>query len=167
MIEIVLLLDAPLKHSPDLQTALYVVVAEGVTVRVVPIAPVDQITEPTQPVAVSVTEPLAQILSVDAEITGGTIFGMAGNTTVIVAGPLGQTVPSQTAVYVPPADTVILEPVAPFDHLIVPVQPVALIVALTDVQVTLFEDVSTGVLLIDGCIREYVWSIISEIITRK
>jgi hypothetical protein len=45
---------------------------------------------------------------------------------------------------VPPVETVIDEPVAPLDHLIVPVQPVALIVALTAVHVTLVEDVNIG-----------------------
>ena len=51
----VLLFEGPLVQSPTLHTAVKVVVVAGLTMIVVPTAPVDHVTVPEQPVAESVT----------------------------------------------------------------------------------------------------------------
>lgn len=56
VVTVIVLIPASLAHLPFLQMAEYVVVVDGVTVIVAPVAPVDQtMIPPSQPAAESVT----------------------------------------------------------------------------------------------------------------
>lgn len=68
---IVLATDGPLTQSPILQVAVYEVVTAGLTVIEVPVAPVDHVTVPVQPVAVNVALSPTQMESELHVTTGG------------------------------------------------------------------------------------------------
>lgn len=95
----------------------------------VPVAPVDQVTVPAQPVATNwaFSPSHTKVLSV-------VMAGAAGFAEVpMVTGSEDDDVPQlvvQVAVYVP-APTWVLVPVAPFDQVTVPAQPVAVNVAFS------------------------------------
>lgn len=63
--------DGPLTHSPTLHVAVYEVVVLGLTVIDAPVAPVDHVTVPAQPVAVKVALSPKQIDSLLSVIAGG------------------------------------------------------------------------------------------------
>ena len=75
------LLDTGLTQVPIVQVAVYEVETVGDTVILLPIAPLDHVTIPLQPVAVSSTDEPAQIVDVPALTTGG-----AGFSTFTVTG---------------------------------------------------------------------------------
>ena len=79
MTVIVFATDGPLTHSATLHVAVYEVVVAGLTVIEAPVAPVDHVTVPAQPVAVKVALSPKQIDSLLSVITGGVTV-----TTVIV-----------------------------------------------------------------------------------
>ena len=68
-------------HGVLLQTALYVVFTVGVTVIEFPVAPLDQITVPVQPVAVNIAPNPEQIIVLLVETVGitGAVFTVIDN----------------------------------------------------------------------------------------
>jgi hypothetical protein len=65
----------------SLQVAVYEAVVAGVTVMVGVVAPVDHVTVPAQPVAVSVVDVFWQTVAADGEMVGGVGFGLTVITT--------------------------------------------------------------------------------------
>ena len=116
----------------------------GATTIDAPVAPFDHVTVPAQPVAVKVDFSPAQTVSALTVITGG--VGVVTVTVLGVDAKLTQSPTLQVAVYVVVAlgDTVIDAPVAPVDQVTVPVQPVAVSVALPPTQMVSDEQVITG-----------------------
>ena len=68
------LFDTGLTHVPIVQVAVYEVEIVGNTVILLPVAPLDQVTVPSHPVAVNSTDEPGQMVDIPALTTGGTGF---------------------------------------------------------------------------------------------
>ncbi len=133
---------APL--SPQLLLHVAVYVPAVLTLMLLPVAVVLHLMVPLQPVAVNVAvSPLHKLVLVD-EITGAAGFAPVP---ITISFDLGLTphIVSHTTEYVPAALTVIVLLVAFVLHFNVPLQPVAVNVALSPVQIVVLSLVILGV----------------------
>jgi hypothetical protein len=130
--------------SPQLLIHVAVYVPAVLTLMLLPVALVLHFKLPLQPVAVNVAlSPLHKLVLVD-EITGAPGFAPVP---ITISFDLGLTphIVSQTTEYVPAALTVMLLPVAFVLHFKVPLQPVAVKIALSPVQIVVLSLTILGV----------------------